>query len=320
MLGENVRKIPFHPIPTNPIATNANTKNLFDSDPTAEKKPTLRKTTEGKQPFVAYWLIGGASNNASLRRIGWGVATRGWNEFIQEKIVPQIQVGVRRFHLHNPFGLDASGPMPADQYIKAVEQGLDLVYGNFVEAWKPIADNPNFEVTAYLGKLPDSAIFNELIGLKDSSGWMKRLTESYQAVMEAGMSIGFDAMAIAEDSDESYLAYDLIDKLCQLTGRRTYIEATPKKRDEHLTGRNIFVIDSTWRTRLTLPAFAHDEDLSGEIVRLAVKPRSETRTTLEWCLGIGEEILADGHTFCPSQGWQLSMDELAHLLRMLRIL
>lgn len=170
---------------------------------------------------VAFWGIGSGADPAH-RNIGWDIAIRGWSQFVESQIKPAIDLGYTRFHLHNPGGSVLGLPMQADQFMLCGEKGLVSVLKDFVKAWKPIT--AKFEVIAYLGTLSGTPTFINLKTQKKPKDYLKRLYDSYSLPLDAGMSIGFDALYDAPPISAEYSFL----RFLQSFGVRTYIEPWPQ--------------------------------------------------------------------------------------------
>ena len=269
------------------------------------------------QRFVSFYNIGWSANSPRHRNIGWNVATRGWANFVRFHIQPQIDFGVRRFQLHNPFGDIAGEVMQLDQYQHAREAGLLPVVNGFVEAWKPITQQ-GIEVIGYVGCGMHDPDFDDL----ELEAWIQRAFESVQPMLDAGMSIGLDAAIFAgPDSPTHVFAQRLRDR-----GVRVYIEAKPTRDTPHWFDYPVILLDPMWIYSAlgtgdpAAQRYAIDDSLlSGEIVRM-VRPREgETHEDLDELSEIKariRDILDDGHTVSVGAlGWLQESGSLRELLR-----
>jgi len=223
-------------------------------DPTAPPYPIFlpdpemmpySHTDEPGNRVVSFLNIGGTSMNQADRMVARDLKERGWARFVQEDIRPQLQWGIRRIQLHNPFGFTLGGPMDFDQYLLAREQGLDWLTENFTEAWQPVVsgrytDGQPVEVIAYFGTLFKTPTFVDLHEAGRMDEWWDRAWASIKPALDAGMSIGFDAVSFAP---EDHPAHAFVRNLRQ-RGVRVYIETWPHKDFPHWKGYNVVVSEA----------------------------------------------------------------------------
>jgi len=243
------------------------------------------------EKVIAYWGIGSGSN-VEDRRIQFGIKETGWRGFVQKYITPAIPLGYQRFHLHNPAGTLPNEEMQADQFQDAKEQGdLGWIFRDFVSAWRPITRNLSLEVIAYLGTFEDDFARYQA-GQYTKDNYLKRLWESYRYPLDAGMSIGFDAMTGPEtDPDYHFM------RMLQGLGVKTYIEPWPNVRNPHhwdcnnITTNQLFAhLNPNWAAPRT--------SLTGEvIILLTTPPTGETWANYDawgprWC----REFMANGYS------------------------
>jgi len=271
------------------------------SDPPASAHEQFLPAIDADAPrMISFFPIGGSSPNVKQRRVGFGVAELGWRGFIGRYVQPQIDWGVRRIQLHNPFGTLPNEPMQFDQYLHAREAKLRFLTEGFVEAWKPITSGqsgPKIEVIAYLGKLEQDPDFEKLREEGRPGEWLARAVVSVGPVLEAGMSVGLDSAAISSPDSMTARFAEVLRGL----GVRVYIEPRPHVDYTNWHSYHVFATDTIWKR--TDPAVygkkagpkARNEQLTGEIVRLVRNWGDEPRP-LEWYMEQYREILADGHT------------------------
>ncbi len=263
--------------------------------------PRAQAEVDYSQRIISLLLIGGSSTDIEDRRVAWGLRQRGWEGFVRLVVRPQLDAGVRRIQIHNPFGALPDEPMQFDQYIHARSAGLTFLTEGFVEAWKPViegryTDGEPVEVIAYLGKLPDDPDFQKLLDAGDTTGWLARAVVSLSLPLEAGMSLGFDASASAAEQSPTHRLTELLQSL----GIRIYIEARPYKYTPHWFDNNVIITDRFWKRSdpLEHPGdsgkwAAGNDQLTGEIVRIVFPKHAED--PVNWRLDL-RRVLDDGHT------------------------
>ncbi len=250
--------------------------------PAAAAQETLPNAPPAPRPIaqrvIAWHPIGGASADESRRGVGFGVTERGWADYVTTRVLPQLDAGVRRILLHNPFGIPAGDePMSFDQHVEAQEEGLRGLTFGFAEAWRPVVegrftDGEPVEVICYLGSLDTDADFRAILQ-DDSVGraadWLQRVTASLDPALRAGMSIGFDSSSdLPEDSPEFRLI-----QLVRALGHRCYVEPRPLANRPRL---HDFAVISTQQHWFRSDPARHqgtdhnatNEQLTGEIVVL----------------------------------------------------
>ena len=267
--------------------------------------------------FVSFYNIGWSTNSPRHRNIGWNVATRGWANFIRFQIQPQIDFGVRRFQLHNPFGDIAGEAMQLDQYQHAQEAGLLPVVNGFVEAWRPITDQ-GIEVIGYVGCGMHDPDFDSL----EMDAWLERAFASVQPMLDAGMSIGLDAAIFADAGSPPHVfAQQLRER-----GVRVYIESKPMKTTPHWFDFDVILLDPNWLhsdIETGHPAAKNygipDGTLTGEVVRMIRPRKNETQQDLDELSEVKariRDILDDGHSVSVlALTWLREAGSLRELLR-----
>lgn len=253
------------------------------------------------QRIVSFFLIGGSSTNIVDRRVAWNLRQIGWQGFVQTRIRPQLDAGVRRIQIHNPFGTLPEEPMQFDQFLHARDAGLDFLIDDFVKAWRPVVqgiytEGEPVEVIAYLGKLEDDPDFAKLLDKGDTAGWLARAIISMSLPLEAGMSIGFDAAAPASEQSPTHHLTQLVKSL----GVRIYIEARPYQNTPHWFDENIIITDTFWK-RSDPERYpddsgkwaARNDQLKGEIVHIIFPEHADDPEN--WKLDL-RRVLNAGHT------------------------
>ncbi len=156
-----------------------------------------------------------------------------WPEYVEQKIQPHIEWGVRRIMLHLPFGKGLTvGYMTFDSYLRAREARLKLVYQGFGKAIRSLTKQ-GIEVIAYMGSLYHDETFAELRTKPYADdNWIDRFMHSLRPVINAGCSVAFDAAAQWPNDGPEHSAA----KMLRALGTRVYIEGTayPKATMGHL--------------------------------------------------------------------------------------
>jgi hypothetical protein len=183
-----------------------------------------------RERLVEYWLIGGSDRdndsrrNVKPRQVGDG----GWTDFVEERVRPAYQWGLRRFWLHNPFGTVPGEVMQFDQYLDAKEAGLHMLTDDFASAWRPIVDGrfgEPVELIAYMG----TANFNDdrlarAKSERDPAAVLATALRCIQPVLLAGASIGADAASTLPDNGPEFDFYKFLEGI----GLQVYVEARPR--------------------------------------------------------------------------------------------
>lgn len=181
---------------------------LHATDPSAAGPPEQTPGGDALAPtnhLIAFFNIGYSANRPKDRMVGQGLKQTGWDGFVQIKVRPLLDWGVRRIQLHNPFGAKEGDTMRLDQYLLAKEAELDWLTDGFVEAWKPVirGDYTNGEPVEVIGYVGHGfgGEFKRLREAGDLRGYRERAAASIKPLVQAGMSIGFDSASVAEDDD-----------------------------------------------------------------------------------------------------------------------
>lgn len=244
---------------------------------TQSGQPSTRFPLKKLQRRVVSWhTIGGTSPDASRRMIGLGLKRLGWSGYVERYVVPQTRGGLRRILLHNPWGIVPDEPMSFDQYREAQEAGMLWLTRGFVEAWRPViegeySDGEPVEVIAYLGAIDADAGLRAFLDDRDppeTTGWMRRVLESLEPALTAGMSVAFDsANDLPRDSPE-FRAIQLVRSL----GHRVYVEPRPIRAASHLHDLGVIATVKSWQRtdpdRYDVPHMARHTQLSGDVILL----------------------------------------------------
>ncbi len=236
--------------------------------------------------LVSWW------NFANPGAIQNGIKANSWTWFVNNYVQPQINWGVKRFILFEPFGDDSSiGPQRFDELIHTTEAGNGWVDDNFVEAWKPITDQ-GVEVIAYMGKLYEDPDFTALEG--DQNAWDERFDASIAPVLASGMSIGLDASSGAPADSTTYTA--ALRLLNEYKVKKVYIEDRPNIGFNHWCSWPIISTRDSWKNPNSyhLPA----ELLTGEHLHWINAPPTgeQWSNSLQWMPGEMRDIWNEGGT------------------------
>lgn len=251
---------------------------FFDSLPAGPYTPALSRVAsinpdtkrhseaERARPLpglVLHWDMAGGKN-PKIRHSSWGVWQHGWQGFIDRQVAQRLVGHEHAVILHNPFGRsDIKAAMEFRQWQSA--QGTPLAEG-FVKAWKPIAAER--EVIGYLGSLRADKQLRA--GLDAGEQWaIDAAFEAVQPLVDAGMSIGLDAM-IESPEDEGMWRHFIKPLIQQQAerGLRVYIEPRPELGSTNLYGLPIIAVQSHWKMQSRSKRMAPDEVLTGPKIML----------------------------------------------------
>lgn len=251
--------------------------------------------------LIFFWGIG-SGRAPAIRNTGWNIARDGWQQFVDQWIKPMIDLGVRRFQLHNPFGTDLGEPMEMDQAIEAEQRGLRGLLDDFVSAWRPITASGQVEVISYLG-LFDVDMRRLQTGQYSKDDFLETFWKCFRLPLDAGMSLGWDALHYngVGERDTWYLMYRLIQSL----GVKCYIEPWPHRLRPHLWDCNHESTVQVWRNMVRdpnrWPSWAAPREVcTGEACVIMNSPDATQGHTWQngdtwqpqWC----REIMAQGMT------------------------
>ena len=248
--------------------------------------------------LVSWQIIGGSGDVEADRRVGWNVKADGWTGFVNAFIKPQVDWGVRRFMLHNPFGTETNTVMQPDQYQEARDAGLTWLINDFVSAWKPLTD-AGIEVIAYIGTPKSDDTFESLRQSGNTQGWWDRFWESVSLPLNAGMSVAFD---MSVDTTATDLDFQGIQALRD-RGVTAYGEPRPSEMSGHWWDVPLIAEDKVWKE--TDPELNPDRmkwavkntQHRAEVIRLmSTLPEGETWSDLSWTVDYVRTILREGDT------------------------
>jgi hypothetical protein len=215
--------------------------------------------------FIAAILVGGTSNDASQRTIGYPLREKGWRNFIRDHVFPTIGLGFKRMSLHNPAGTLPNEQMQADQFIHAKEAGMTWIEDGFVDNWSKITSF--IEVNCYLGMLKDDFDFKNRIERKDFAGILERLYQSYRLPLMAGMNICFDALFDVSETSPEYSFYKFMTSI----GVKCIVEPTPHLNNPHLYSAHFIITEQLYQNR-GADWYPPENKLTGEKIRLLNQP------------------------------------------------
>ena len=190
--------------------------------------------------LVDYFLIGGGYPADSTRQVDPGALGRGWVNYVQGTVEPDIAWGVRRIELHNPFGiLTSDSSFRADQFLEAQGAGLHWLTDDFVQAWQPITRG-GVEVIGYIGSPEYDPSFQALAN--NPAAWNARFDASIAPLVEADMSIGFDEGQTMQPGD---LFSQALERL-RAQGVKVYLENRPPEAASFNLSFPVIAADGGW--------------------------------------------------------------------------
>lgn len=245
--------------------------------------------------LVDYFLIGWSSSNAADRFVSQTMLGNGWGAFIQQSVQPDINWGVRRIELHNPFGVTSgTGYFSASQFLEAQADGLTWLTDDFVQAWQPITQS-GVEVVAYIGNPDYDPSLHALVW--DPAAWNARFDASIAPLVQAGMSIAFDYGQAFTPGD---LYNQALDRL-KAEGVKVYLENRPAEGLPYNWQFPIIAMEPGWdgTNPYVDPAqdwAAKNSELGGgSVVRLLQNlPAGGSWSDKSWLLSDLQSIFQDG--------------------------
>jgi len=147
-----------------------------------------------------------------------------WPQYIDQKIMPQIDWGLRRFMFHLPFGKnELESAMSFDSLLVARERRLTRLYRGFARSMRSLT-RQGIEVICYVGALGLDRDMLQLITKRYSDdNWIDRFVRSIRPILNSGCSIAYDAAGggWSEGGPEHHAA-----KMLRALGTKSYIEGT----------------------------------------------------------------------------------------------
>jgi hypothetical protein len=266
--------------------------------------------------FCSAWTVGG-SDAAGLPTLGWGIASDGWTGFVKRNIQPELTWGCKRFCLFKPFGKAGSaGAQQFDSLHDLYAAGRGGLLRDFEAAWYPLTKS-GVEVIGYLGKITGDPSF---AGATPAQ-WLRRFVGSVQLLLDAGMSVAFDASSHELPTSPVFRAAHLLRSL----GVKVYVEPRPHENATGWFDYPIIVTNQSWSRadpdrHADAGPLARNAQLTGEIVRFIHEPPRPPDTNnwdnqLAWAPDAIRAIVAAGHTACfPALGLIKAGVKLADLV------
>ena len=261
--------------------------------------------TYGAEKLVSWLLIGGSSTNVADRSVGWNIKTHGWSGFVATHVQPQLNAGVRRIMLHNPFGSLPGQDFQADQYLAAQQAGLNWLTQGFAAAWAPVTAQ-GIEVIAYMGAPANDSDFAGLA----PAAWWARFWASFSPVLDAGMNIAMDKSLAANPGSIDWDAVLAV----RSQGRQVYGEPRAPSAALHWRSSPLIAEDYIWKD--TDPELhpeeigwaAKDPQITGEVVRIFTRPPAGQTwaTQSQWIRSYARSVFREGHTVAVNLSGMIS--------------
>lgn len=244
--------------------------------------------------LVDYFLIGGTGSDVANRMVSKSMLGNGWGAFVQQVVQPDIDWGVRRIELHNPFGVSTAYNFPAGQFVDAQAAGLTWLTDDFVPSWQPITQS-GVEVIGYIGNPDYDPSFQALTS--DPAAWNARFDASVAPLVQAGMSVAFDF-------GQAFTAGDLfnqaLDRL-KSEGVKVYLENRPAESTPYNWQFPIIATPGwVWSNPYVTPSqawAAKNSELpgGGNVIRLLQDlPPGGSSSDYTWLLSDLQSIFQDG--------------------------
>jgi hypothetical protein len=230
------------------------------------------------------------------------VTDDGWSAFVEDRVRPAYQWGLRRFWLHNPFGTVPGEDMQFDQFLDAKEAGLNMLTDDFASAWRPVVDGrfgEPVELIAYMGvaNFKDDRL-GRAAAQRDPAAVLATALRCIQPVLLAGASLGADAASTLPDDGPEFDFYKFLESI----GLRIYVEARPRL---VAPGWNRFPVASTdewWARsdpeRYPTSARLRNDQLQAGVVRILNDLRGASTDPADVQEGVTRirQALLEGHT------------------------
>ncbi len=270
-------------------------------DPADGSGPAIRPARER---LVEYWLIGGSDRGNEVRRNvkPRQVTDDGWSAFVEDRVRPAYQWGLRRFWLHNPFGTVPGEVMQFDQFLDAKEAGLNMLTDDFASAWRPVVDGrfgEPVELIAYMGV---ANFRDDRLGRagseRDAAAVLATVLRCIQPILRAGASLGADAAVTMSDDGPEFHFYRFLEEI----GIPVYVEARPRVAAP-AWGRFPVASTNQWwlrsdPARYPGPMWLPTEEIHGGVVRIFhdLPGASSDPTDVQHVVSQVRAALLEGHT------------------------
>ncbi len=270
----------------------------------ADDEVAASQIRPAEERLVELWLIGGSVRDESRRDVGrHQIDSGGWPAFVQRRVRPAYDWGIRRFWLHNPFGT-VNGVMSFSQYVEAGNAGLDFLTRDFAASWRPVVQGSFGEPTelvAYIGvaNFEDGSRLQSLHEQGNVARTLAYLLRCTQPLIEAGASIGADASARLADDGPTFHYYKFLQEL----GTRVYVESRPRIALPAWAQFDVVAEDGWWcrsdpEKNPDMDRFMPEEDYQRSVVRImwGYDGSSTDPTVIEPLIARIRNALLEGHT------------------------
>lgn len=262
--------------------------------------------------IVAYFGIGSGSD-ATRRYVQYVTPQSGWQGFVNNEILPLINLGIHRFLLWMPHGRETTsrkqlmGNSWISTYLRYDAWRLakkNLAYNwfttGFAEAFYPLTTN-GIEVIAYVGTLHGAPEFDQFPS--GQATW--EAVKVISPVLDGRCSIAFDS---SNRVPSGHYAFNLI-TLLKFSGYRCYIESTPLANCPHWFSTPCVVSEDQWVNVINpfnWNVLAAPSLLQGEILRgwFGSMPAPYTNI-VQWYQWTVPPALAQGYSCCLPLKWYL---------------
>ena len=252
--------------------------------------------------FYSMWLTG-ASGNLDLYGMGWGIPTRGYNNFFDTYIAESIEKGVKKTHIHLPHGT-SGGPMQFDMLLEAQDSGKTFAYEGFYENLESVYQNhPDHRFLLYFGSIRLDAYFKDALTDGRARDWFKRAVDSIAPALAArNVDIGFDAPMGAPstyDQEGPVLQFiRTVRALKKTQGCEVYVEPRQHFDAPMWHDFNVLSIESFWN-RSNPDRYAdsarwaiRNQDIRAKVIRMEASrpPVDSNNRPLDWRAYIPQRI------------------------------
>ncbi len=270
--------------------------------------------------IISFWGIS-SGGNPDVRYTQFIESKTGWNGFVAKMLQPQIDLGIKRFLLHMPFGRETDVRWQTvngqtfdtfyrfDAYQLAVAAKLVWLTNGFPDAIKPLTD-AGIQVIAYMGTLAGSPEFEVSSGIARRQ-WLDACLEPFE---NAGCDYAVDTACRAPIG---HYCTNIIDEL-RRKGTRVYCESMPRAEADNWCLGDVLSSEAQYQATVndkTHQALCDPKRIVGELVRgiwdLTLAPTGATYAT--YYPTVVPKALAEGHSVCLqvkhylSQGGKLEL-------------